>query len=149
MIFWDSSAIVPLLLVQEGSRKLQAVLRKDNDIMVWWGTVVECMSAVARAERSRSVAPRDIERARRTLRGLRDRWNEIHPSDEVRERAGAGVFRHPLRAADSLQLGAALTWARGRPAGHGFLSLDDRLAGAARREGFDLVHTPDQHARRS
>jgi len=58
---------------------------------------------------------------------------------KVCERAALGLFRHPLRAGDALQPGAALTWARGRPRAHGFLSFDERLATAARREGFDTV----------
>jgi hypothetical protein len=48
-------------------------------------------------------------------------------------------LRHPLRAADALQLGAALRWAENNPRGHRFHTLDSRLTDAARREGFDLV----------
>jgi hypothetical protein len=44
-----------------------------------------------------------------------------------------------LRASDALQLGAALTWTRGRPRQHPFATLDNRLAEAARGEGFSLV----------
>lgn len=53
-----------------------------------------------------------------------------------------GTAAPPHRAADGLQLAAALTWARGRPPGHAFVSLDARLAEAARREGFDPVIAP-------
>ena len=142
MIFWDASAIVPLLLVDGASDEMLGVLRGDNDMMVWWGTPVEVLSALARADRTRAVPSTDLELARRTLRGLTDRWNEVQPSDEVRERAGSVLLRHPLRAADALQLAAALTWARGRPPGHALVSLDARLAEAARREGFDPVIAP-------
>lgn len=45
---------------------------------------------------------------------------------------------HPLRSADALQLAAALVWAGGRPQGRTLLTLDERLALAARREGFDV-----------
>ena len=139
MIFWDSSAIVPLLLAQDGSDEVRAALRNDEDMIVWWGTPVEVLSALARAERARAVGSADVDLARQALEDLGERWNEVHPSDEVRERAGAGLLRHPLRAADAFQLGAALTWARGRPRAHRFLSLDERLGEAARQEGFDVV----------
>lgn len=139
MIFWDASAIVPLLLAGDASKEMRRVLLDDNDMMVWWGSPVEVLSALARAERSREIASSDAERARSVLRGLMDRWNEVQPSEEVRERAGTVHLRHQLRAADSLQLAAALTWSRGRPPGHAFVSLDARLAEAAGREGFDLV----------
>jgi predicted nucleic acid-binding protein len=139
VIFWDSSAIVPLLLTEGRSEELHGVLRRDADIIVWWATPVEVLSALSRAERARALPAADADLARRVLVDLGERWNEVLPSDEVRERAGAGLLRHPLRAADALQLGAALTWARGRPRAHPFLSLDDRLAEAARQEGFDIL----------
>ena len=138
MLFWDSSAIVPLLLDEEGSEQTRATLREDGDMIVWWGTPVEVLSALARAERAHAVRPTDVDLARRALEDLGERWNEVLPSDEVRERAGIGLLRHPLRAGDALQLGAALTWARGRPRAHRFLTLDERLAEAARQEGFDV-----------
>ncbi len=143
MIFWDSSAIVPLTLAEDGSDEVRAFLQHDEDMIVWWGTPVEVLSALARAERAHAVARADVDLARRVLEDIRDRWNEVLPSDEVRERAGACLLRHPLRAADALQLGAALTWARGRPRAHGFLSLDARLGSAARQEGFDVLMVPD------
>jgi predicted nucleic acid-binding protein len=142
VIFWDSSAIVPLTLQEEGSKDVRAVLRDDEQMMVWWGTPVEVLSALARSERAHAIETANVDRARRVLDNLRDRWNEVVPSDEVRERAGAAVLRHPLRAADALQLGAALTWSRGRPRSHRFLSLDAKLASAARQEGFDMIPFP-------
>jgi hypothetical protein len=46
---------------------------------------------------------------------------------------------HDLRAADALQLAAAIEAAEGRPRGLGFVTLDLRLADAARREGFRVI----------
>jgi len=43
---------------------------------------------------------------------------------------------HTLRAADALQLGAALHGAEGQPKGRTVHTLDSRLALAAEREGF-------------
>ena len=139
MLFWDSSAIVPLLLDEADPEAARNALRDDPDMVVWWGTPVEVLSALARVERSHAVPSADVDLARRALEDLGDRWNEVLPSEEVRERAGAGLLRHAIRAEGALQLGAALTWARGRPRAHTFLSLDERLAEAARREGFDVL----------
>jgi hypothetical protein len=141
VIFWDSSAVVPLVVTEEGTDEVREILRNDRDMIVWWGTPVEVLSALARAERAHSVGSAEADLARRALEGLGERWNEVLPSDEVRERAGAGLLRHPLRAADAFQLGAALAWTRGRPRGHALLSLDARLVEAARQEGFDVVPT--------
>jgi hypothetical protein len=46
---------------------------------------------------------------------------------------------HPLRAADSLQLAAAIIAAEREPTTLEFVSLDDRLGEAASREGFRVV----------
>ena len=46
---------------------------------------------------------------------------------------------HPLRAADSLQLAAAFIAAERRPASLDVITLDDRLAAAARKEGFTVI----------
>ena len=50
-----------------------------------------------------------------------------------------GVETHPLRAADALQVGAALVAAEESPATLEFVTLDRKLAVAAEREGFRVV----------
>jgi len=45
---------------------------------------------------------------------------------------------HPLRAADALQLGAALVACGDDPHGFEFVCVDERLNEAARREGFTV-----------
>jgi hypothetical protein len=50
--FWDASAIAPLLVAETTTRSLQALARRDSDMLVWWGSQVECASALARLERS-------------------------------------------------------------------------------------------------
>ena len=53
MKFWDASAIVPLLVAESTTQSLQALARRDSDLLVWWGSQVECASALARLERER------------------------------------------------------------------------------------------------
>ena len=85
MRFWDSSAIVPLLVREPSSPRSKALLREDP------------------------VSPRGLLRV------------------------------HVLRAADALQLAAAILAAGGRPSTLGFVCFDERLATAARKEGFEVV----------
>jgi uncharacterized protein len=54
--FWDASAIVPLLVAGESTRPLQALAAKDVAMLVWWGSVVECISALARLEREANMS---------------------------------------------------------------------------------------------
>jgi len=64
---------------------------------------------------------------------------EVQPSEEVRQTALRLVRMHNLRAADALQLAAALVWARHVPTGLDFVCMDARLRTAAEKEGFSVL----------
>jgi predicted nucleic acid-binding protein len=137
--FWDASAIVPLLIAEVSTRRLQALAAEDPAMLVWWGSEVECASALARLEREAAMDASGIAAAFARLRQLKAAWNEVDPSDVVRETAARFLRVHPLRAADALQPGAAFSAAEGRPASLELLTLDDRLCTAARKEGFTVI----------
>jgi predicted nucleic acid-binding protein len=139
MKFWDASAIVPLLVAEPTTRRLQALASKDPEMLVWWGTEVECASAITRLERDDTLAGQAVAVAFKRLGQLAAGWHEVDPTDAVREVAVRLLRVHPLRAADSLQLAAAFLAAERRPASLEVITLDDRLAAAARKEGFGLI----------
>jgi hypothetical protein len=70
---------------------------------------------------------------------LEDDWLEIPPTSDLRGLAVTLVKKHPLRAADSLQLAAALVWCQRRTAARTFISGDLRLCEAAALEGFTVI----------
>jgi predicted nucleic acid-binding protein len=137
--FWDASAIVPLLVAEPTTRRLQGLAARDPDMLVWWGSAVECGSALARLERAAALDVKGIALASHRLTQLANGWHEIEPSEIVRESAMRFLRVHPLRAADALQLAAAFIAAEHRPASLQVVTLDERLADAARKEGFALV----------
>ena len=139
MKFWDASAIVPLLVAEKSTRRLQALAAKDAAMLVWWGSAVECISALARLERNSALNARAMTLALQRLRQLTAGWHEVDPSDEIRETAARFLRVYPLRAADALQLAAAFAAAERRPASLEIVTLDDRLANAARKEGFAVL----------
>lgn len=139
MKFWDASAIVPLLVAESTTPRMQALARRDPDMLVWWGSEVECVSALARLERAGALDSTAMALASGLLAELADGWHEIEPSEIVRENAVRFLRVHPLRAADALQLAAAFIAAERRPATLEVVTLDDRLAAAARKEGFVLA----------
>jgi hypothetical protein len=73
--------------------------------------------------------------ARAVLGQLAETWYEVQPGSLLRDQAVRLLRIHPLRAAEALQLAAGLDWGGPTPSG-GFVSFDDRLKEAARREGF-------------
>lgn len=139
MKFWDSSAIVPLLLVEPGRDELLELLGSDPAMLAWWGAPVECTAAVARREREGALTVADASTALARLRALSAQWEEIQPIDAVRALAERLLRVHPLRSADSLQLAAAIVAAEHEPATLEFVSLDARLNDAASREGFLML----------
>ena len=139
MRFWDSSALVPLCVGEPQTHQLRQVLERDRGVTVWWGTPVECASALARRWRE-GTADRGVhEKAVECVESLERDWIVVAASEEVLRLAVRSVRIHQLRAGDALQLAAALLWAEDRPGGREFVSLDDRLAEAARLEGFSVL----------
>jgi len=68
-----------------------------------------------------------------------EEWSEIVAVEPVRRQAERLVAVHPLRAADAVQLGAALVAADLDPAGLELVTFDERLATAAEKEGFAVL----------
>jgi uncharacterized protein len=135
--FWDSSAIVPLLLDEPFAARVLGLLERDEIVVVWWATPIECWSAIARARRDERIEAETEDRALKLLEILQQSWYEVAPSEEVRRQSRRLLRIHPLRAADALQLAAAIVWSGHRDDSE-FVSFDARLRDAARREGFAL-----------
>ena len=139
MRFWDTSAVIPLCVSGRSSPKILPLAREDEGIAAWWATVVECSSAFSRLRRQGDLQLPDLERARQVLHQLAEGWSEVAPGPRVREEAIRVLGLHPLRAADALQLAAALVWTDRRAFGRHFVCLDTRLRDAAGAEGFTIL----------
>jgi uncharacterized protein len=139
MRFWDSSAVVPLVVEERRSARCRAIRRVDRSMLVWILTRTEVVSALHRLARERrldaGVLPSAVARLDRLARG----WSEVEAIEPTRERAERALAVHVLSAADALQLGAALVAARDRPRHWTFVTADGRLGAAASAEGFDVI----------
>lgn len=133
--FWDSSALVPLCVLQQATKMAEAMSRK-YDIVVWWGAPVEICSAFSRLVRMGQLTLAGQNEARVVLDRLRTEWHEIVPAASLRDRAERLLDRFPLKAADALQLAAAMAWCGGQPRARAFLSGDAQLLDAAGQLGF-------------
>jgi predicted nucleic acid-binding protein len=137
--FWDSSAIIPLTVTEASTDAMRATFQEDPVMCVWWATEVECVSALARLEREGELTESATTVALGRLGLLAESWNEVQPVVPVRGAARRLLRVHALRACDALQLGAAVVAAEGQPATLEIITLDERLAIAARREGFTVA----------
>lgn len=135
MRFWDTSAVVPLLVSEDRTDAALGILREDPALGVWWGTPVECASAIARLERE-GADPARVEEAFARLDELARAWTEVEPHEELRQVARRLLRVHPLRAADALQLAAAYLLSERRPPTLAVVTFDERVRLAALKEGF-------------
>jgi predicted nucleic acid-binding protein len=134
--FWDSSALVPLCVSQPLTQAAIA-LYKTYDAIVWWATPVEIASALARLVRVGQLDPKQWSEAQKLALTVGREWSVVQPSDSLRTKAIRLVERYDLRAADSLQLAAALAWCEDVPRGRVFLTADQRLREAVSLHGFE------------
>lgn len=136
MRFWDSSAVIPLLVQEEQTSRRKAQLRDDPRMTVWWACRLECSSVLNRLRRDGSLDEEGLVRALGAMEILAESWYEVLPTSELRARAMRLLRVHPLRAADSQQLSAALIATSENPSMLPFLTADERLHEAAQKEGF-------------
>lgn len=86
------------------------------------------------------MSRRDRRQILERLNSFADTWDEVTEILAVRSRASLLLARHPLRAADAGQLGAALLVNEqldGEPLP--FMCLDRRLSEAAELEGLRIA----------
>jgi len=137
--FWDTSGLVPLCCFQPQSAQARQVARTYSRQVVWWGTVIEAVSSLNRLAREGVLTVDQSTQAFARLDYLRSRWNEVQPTEEVRERAERLLRIHRLRAADALQLAAALVWCNDSPRGRALIGADGNLSEAGDAEGFTII----------
>lgn len=139
MKFWDASAVVPLLLDEDTSEAVGALKRADPLMAVSWLTVVECGSAIARAEHEQMLDQDEAAAAFTRLDNLARGWIEVEPTSDVRDIARRLLRAYRLRTGDAIQVASATLAAERRPATLELVTLDDRLETAALKEGFPVI----------
>lgn len=132
MRFWDSSAIVPLLVREPRTPRLLKLLNRPHAL--WWGSRTECISALCRVRRETLLNNNQYSKAVAALEKIVHSAVEVEPSGAVRDFAKQLIESHSLRAADALQLAAGKILF---PTGGDFITLDERLKTAALAEGFN------------
>lgn len=139
MRFWDTSAVVPLVVRQSASANADGWYAEDPGIAIWTLTTIEITSALWRLRRDEALTEEAARAAELRVEEIASASYIVADVDSVKALAARILRVHSLRAADALQLGAALIWSGGRPLGKTLYTLDERLALAARREGFTVA----------
>ena len=139
MRYWDASALVPLIASESGTAQARSWLASDSEIVTWAWTRVEIKSAIERRAREGALSREERRNVLDRLNTFADTWDEVAEILAVRSQAGLLLARHPLRAAEAGQLGAALLVQEQLGGLLEFLSLDRRLLEAAELEGLRVA----------
>ncbi|MBI4212031.1 MAG: type II toxin-antitoxin system VapC family toxin [Deltaproteobacteria bacterium] len=139
MRYWDSSALVPLIVREPASLTLERLLRQNSFIVSCWMTSLECWSALVRKKRDEVLTEEKLERAKERLDGFTQAMDIVPPTQRLKQVAMRLLSVHTLRAGDAVQLASALMWCHDHPKDAEFVTLDARLRSAALAEGFRVV----------
>ncbi|HEX9563957.1 MAG TPA: type II toxin-antitoxin system VapC family toxin [Gemmatimonadaceae bacterium] len=139
---WRSSErkppVVPLVIHQEQSPRVESWIAEDPEMALWILTPVEVTSALWRLVREGALTEPDARTAEEGAQLLAGASHTVTDIEGVKRTAERLLRVHALRAADTLQLAAAIRWSAGAAAAATLHTLDERLATAARREGFNV-----------
>lgn len=139
MKFWDSSAVIPLLVTETESGTVKKLLQDDPEMIVWALTITEIHSSLYRKVREGGLSETTLSAALSRLNHLQGGWSEVFQLETTRKKAHRLLAVHPLRAADALQLAAGLMAFDNSPEGADFVTYDHTLALAAKKEGFNVI----------
>jgi len=145
MKFWDSSAIVPLVLDEEETDYCLKTLSDDQEMLIWCLSRLEVMSALCRRVREGVLNERYFQVAKRHLSDLIERAYKVKAIEKVKQRALRLLEVHPLRAADAWQLSSALVATQEDPGRLVIVCFDERLKNAAIKEGFIVNPRKDEN----
>jgi hypothetical protein len=124
---------------QARSAQVERWLVEDPEAVTWTLARVEVVSALRRLVREGELRERGATRAEELLVEVLRRTHVVSDIERAKEVSCRLLRVHALRAADALQLAAALAWADGAPRGSILYTFDRRLAVAAEREGFRVL----------
>jgi len=138
MRFWDSSAIIPLLVLEDKTEYCISAFQTDKEIMVWTMSKVEVFSALCRSFRENTLTEGTFELAKKRMTDLFDIAFEIASISKVKERALRLLQVHTLKAADALQLASVLVATQEVTSKLPIMCFDEKLKQAAKLEGFAI-----------
>jgi hypothetical protein len=138
MRFWDSSAIIPLLVLEDKTEYCISAFQTDKEIMVWTMSKVEVFSALCRSFRENTLTEGTFELAKKRMTDLFDIAFKIASMSKVKERALRLLQVHTLKASDALQLASVLVATQEVTSKLPIMCFDEKLKQAAKLEGFAI-----------
>ena len=105
--YFDTSAIIPLLIDEVGSAKAADLWLRSDRVLSARVLYPEAHAALAQANRSRRITDRQLALTVAALRSIVAQIDHVEITRQVAERAGALAEQHHLRGYDAVHLAAA------------------------------------------
>lgn len=137
--FWDTSALIPVFFKEDSSKILSNLFVERVENVIWDLTPIEIFSALCRRQRQKEISTEEFDRAWRAWQLIESKVYQVRSYESVKDRAVRILRIHPLKAADAMQLAAALVSTKEISQGHYFFTLDRSLCEAANKEGFSVI----------
>jgi predicted nucleic acid-binding protein len=132
--YLDTSALVKLYVKENGSAAVRAACDRAEALATSRLSYVEAHTAAARRAREGNLSQKAKARFAENLERDWPRYVVVEVSEVVCRLAVELAGRHPLRAADALQLASALFLRESTRQPVLFLCFDERLVAAAQGE---------------
>ena len=133
--YFDASALAKRYIEEKHSAAIVRLLGESTAVASRLSEL-EIGSALARRCREGVLSPPARDAAMRALRHDLEAIFVVELHSDVVTEARSALLRYPLRAADAVQLGAALTIRERTRADLHFVTFDSRLEDAAVSEGL-------------
>jgi predicted nucleic acid-binding protein len=136
-VFWDTSALVPLIIEQQPfTEQGRALAARSSHRVIAFFSELEGRTALERLHRDGAIATRRaLQRAHTSLSNLLRGFDVVRFQPKILADATVLVDKHPLRTLDSLQLASCkMLLASFGVAEVSLVTADRRLATAARAE---------------
>jgi predicted nucleic acid-binding protein len=137
-LYAESSAVLSWLMDEPLSAKVRAALKTADLIVSSDLTLIECDRVLWRAIALRELTEAEAADRRARLVSAASHWQVLRMSPEIIDRARAPFPGDPIRTLDAIHLASALV-ARASISRLELLTLDDRIRGAAKKLGLNVV----------
>ncbi|MET0921118.1 MAG: type II toxin-antitoxin system VapC family toxin [Acidimicrobiia bacterium] len=134
--YFDTSAVVPLLVAEQGSSAAHAAWNAATRVASVRLVYPESRAALAQAHRSRRITTRQLRRAVDVLELICAQLDVVEVDDDLAHHAGELAEAHGLRGYDAVHLAAA---DRMRDAELVMVAGDRALLDATQRLGIDTA----------
>jgi predicted nucleic acid-binding protein len=137
-LYAESSAVLGWLLDETSAPEVRRILAAAEMIVASDLTLIECDRVLLRALTLGELTEAEAADRRAHLAMAASHWQILRIAPEIVERARQPFPGEPIRTLDAMHL-ASLLVARAAIAGLKILSLDDRVRGAAKKLGVDIL----------